>query len=128
MLHQALAGKPLTVHGDGNQTRSFTWIGDMTEALLKAGFTDTAADDGSSLAGASWNVGMPVETSIAQLAELIKDVTGAEITTVRRNGYRGDSARRLPDISAAERQLEWFPMVGLREGLERTYRWLQAAE
>jgi nucleoside-diphosphate-sugar epimerase len=120
-MDAAACGKPLKVHGDGKQTRSFTWVGDITEAFLLAGLTDVAIDDGSKLAGAVWNVGWPEETSIAELAELVAETAGVEVLIEPSKGYFGDSQRRCPDISLATRQLGWQPWTTLEAGLRSTW-------
>ncbi len=115
-------GRPVKLHGDGSQTRSFTWVGDVTEAFLLAGLTENSLKDGSRLSGATWNIGWPEETSIAELAEMIIKISGKEIVIERSKGYPGDSDRRCPDISDAEQQLGWQPWTNLQDGLQRTWQ------
>lgn len=124
-LEKTKYGKPLPMHGEGLQTRSFGWVGDICEGIMLAGTTDRALDDGTSLAGATWNMGWPEETSIKALAEMVQEVTEQKHGIIKVQGYPGDSVRRLPDISAATAQLGWAPHVGLQEGLERTWSAMQ---
>ena len=120
-LEQTRADRPLTIHGDGSQTRSFSWVGDIVEGIMLAGTTDNSKEDGQSLVGYTWNIGWPEEISISELAEMVQSVTGSDTGIVTTKGYPGDSARRIPDISDAESELGWRPMTGLREGLELTW-------
>ena len=121
-MDAAVTGRPIKIHGDGSQTRSFTWVGDVTEAFLLAGLTDTSIEDDSRLAGAVWNIGWPEETSIAELAEMVMEISGNEVGIEHNKGYPGDSDRRCPDISTAEQQLGWRPWTDLREGLLKTWQ------
>ena len=120
-MDSAASGRPISIHGDGMQTRSFTWIGDITEGFLLAGFTDKALDDDSKLSGAVWNIGNPHETTIADLASKIVAISGREVSIEYSKGYPGDSKRRCPDISDATRQLGLQPWTDLDTGLERTW-------
>lgn len=112
-LKQALQGKPLTVYGDGQQTRSFTYVNDLIngiEKLLLSDFTEPV------------NIGNPVETSILEFAEVINELTANKAGIEFRPNLRiaGDPQRRRPDISRAKRVLGWEPEVSLRDGLQRT--------
>lgn len=112
-LKQALQGKPLTVYGDGQQTRSFTYVDDLIngiEKLLLSDYTEPV------------NIGNPVETSILEFAEVINELTGNQAGIEFKPNLRiqGDPQRRRPDISRAKRELGWEPKVSLRDGLQRT--------
>lgn len=112
-LKQALLGKPLTVYGDGSQTRSFTFVDDLIEGierLLLSEFTGPV------------NIGNPVETSILEFANIINEMTGntAGIEYMPKNRIQGDPQRRKPDISRARKVLNWEPQFSLEEGLRRT--------
>jgi UDP-glucose 4-epimerase len=122
-LDQCHRGGPVTVHGDGSQTRSFTWVEDIISGIRQCGELESGLD-GSKLAGRSFNIGNPEEISIADLAAACVDVSGEDIVLVNEDGHPGDSARRLPDISDAEAALGWSPTVSLRDGLERCWAWL----
>jgi nucleoside-diphosphate-sugar epimerase len=119
---QALTGAPLTVYGDGRQTRSFCYVTDEVAGLL------ALADHPGPLPGPV-NVGNPEESTMLELAELVVELTGSSspIRTVPLPpGRTGDPARRRPDITRARELLGWSPQVGLRDGLARTIDSLQA--
>ena len=108
---QALRGDPLTVYGDGTQTRSFCFVDDQIAGLL--------ALLGSSLTGPV-NIGNPDERSMLELARLVLEVTGSHSDIVFRPLPTDDPTRRCPDITLARETLGWSPRVELRDGLERT--------
>ena len=108
---QALRGEPLTVYGDGTQTRSFCFVDDQIAGLL--------ALLGSSLTGPV-NIGNPDERSMVELARVVLEVTGSHSDIVFRPLPADDPTRRCPDITLARDTLGWSPRVELREGLERT--------
>jgi nucleoside-diphosphate-sugar epimerase len=108
---QALGGEPLTVYGDGNQTRSLCFVEDEIEGLL-------ALLD-SSLIGPV-NIGNPDERSVLDLAHFVLDVTGSRSDIAFEPLPTDDPTRRCPDIALARRELGWEPTVGLRDGIERT--------
>jgi dTDP-glucose 4,6-dehydratase len=115
---QALAGKPLTVHGDGSQTRSFCYVDDEVRGIL--GLLD------SEYVGPV-NIGNPHEFTIRQLAEQVLTVTGSSSEIVSRPLPVDDPAQRRPDISLARRLLGWEPTVDLPTGLHRTAEWFKRA-
>src|SRR5437867_76158 len=110
---QALKGEPITVFGDGKQTRAFCYVDDLIEGFVR-------------LMGAPndvygpINLGNPHEFTIAELAELVIDLTGAKSKIVNRPLPVDDPMQRCPDISKSRTLLGWEPKVPLREGLERT--------
>lgn len=110
---QGLAGEPITIFGDGSQTRSFCYISDLVDALQRLMATD---DD---FVGPV-NLGNPVEFTIGELAEKVVAMTGSKSTIVQRPLPADDPRRRKPDISLAERVLGWTPMVPLDDGLRKT--------
>jgi UDP-glucose 4-epimerase len=117
-VRQALAGEPLIVHGDGRQTRSFTWVGDVVRALL-------ALVDEPRSVGEVFNIGNGAEVSILELAELITAMTASdsEIRFVPHHEVFGhnfeDMSRRVPDISKIRKFVGYQPRVQLAEILER---------
>ena len=122
MLRQALANEPLTVHGDGTQTRCFTYVDDTVEGTLRAGL-DSRAE------GVIFNVGNDRETTINDLAALIIEMTGSR-SVVQRVSYEErygkgfeDTKRRVPDVRRAAEVLGFRAGVELRDGLERTLQW-----
>jgi dTDP-glucose 4,6-dehydratase len=111
---QALAGKPLTVHGDGSQTRSFCYVDDEVRGILALLDSDHVGPV---------NVGNPHEFTILQLAETVLEVTGSRSEVHFEPLPTDDPAQRQPDISLARRLLGWEPTVDLPTGLARTAEW-----
>lgn len=112
-ITQALESQPITVHGDGSQTRSFCYITDMVGGLMKLMFTDDLDDE-------IVNLGNPDEVSILEIANLIKKMTNSSSKIAFKPLPRDDPARRKPDISKAKKLLGWNPTTSLEEGLRRT--------
>jgi len=109
-FHQLLDSRELNVHGDGSQTRSFTWIDDVVDGFVKAGMQDLPT-------GEVFNIGSTEEISILELANrIVKFDDGANIS--HGEGYYGDAKRRLPNTSNSEKLLGWKSTVPLDEGLE----------
>ncbi|MDX1436096.1 MAG: UDP-glucuronic acid decarboxylase family protein [Anaerolineales bacterium] len=119
-LRQALKGQPLTVYGDGEQTRSFCYVDDLIEGI----YALLNADEVLPV-----NIGNPRETKVLELAELINEISGnkAGITYKPRQRGSGDPQRRQPDISKARDLLDWEPKVTLEDGLQRTISFFQEA-
>ena len=117
--------RPMFVHGDGLQTRSFTHVDDLVDGFYLAGQLDLGVD-GSSLAGASFNLGTTEEVALRELAEAVNRTVGTmAVDMVLGEGYPGDSNRRLPDVSNALTQLGWSPATTLEAGLARVWSQLQ---
>ncbi|MBW1929018.1 MAG: SDR family oxidoreductase [Deltaproteobacteria bacterium] len=110
---QALRNKPITVYGDGSQTRSFCYVDDMIEGLIR--FMNTPDDVTGPM-----NLGNPDGFTILELAELVRDITGSASEIRFEPLPADDPVRRRPDISRARNILGWEPKVGLREGLSKT--------
>ena len=110
---QALAGQPLTMYGDGSQTRSFCFVDDLVDGLMALMGT------GHEVTGPI-NLGNPVEFTMIELAELVLELTGSSSTIEHRPLPQDDPTRRRPDISKARDLLGWDPKTQLRAGLERT--------
>ncbi len=112
-IQQALRGEPLTIYGDGQQTRSFCFVEDLIEGIYRLILTDYHDPV---------NIGNPVETTILDSALLINEVTGNETGTIIKMAKRlgNDPQRRQPDISRAKEILGWEPKVSFRDGLIRT--------
>jgi UDP-glucose 4-epimerase len=111
------AGRPPLIHGDGNQTRDFTFIDDAVEATLLAATAERAI-------GEVFNVGTGVETSVNQLAALLIRLTGAAVTPAHADRRDVDNIRRrVVNIEKTRRALRWVPEVTLDEGLRRTLEW-----
>lgn len=109
---QALKNEPITVYGDGSQTRSFCYISDLVEGLLKMmdcdGFVGPV------------NLGNPAEYTILELAQMIKELTNSKSEIVFKPLPKDDPTRRRPDISLAREKLNWEPKVSIRDGLLKT--------
>ena len=110
-IGQALRGEPLTVYGDGSQTRSFCYVDDLVEGIVRLLHSDEAEPV---------NLGNPSEVSILEFAQIINRMTGNTAGIVRRPLPQDDPKVRRPDISKARRVLGWEPRVSLEEGLART--------
>jgi len=110
---QALRGDPITLYGDGSQTRSFCYVDDLINGFLAL----MATPEG--FAGPV-NLGNPVESRISELAEIVLQLTGSKSEIVRKPLPEDDPTQRCPDISLARKELGWEPRVALRQGLERT--------
>ena len=117
-IQQALAGEPLTVHGDGSQTRSLCYVEDLIEGLTRL--------IGSEHEGPV-NIGNPSEITITHLAEAVRDAVGCASPIVYVERPVDDPELRCPDISLARRALSWEPTVSLEDGLARTIAWAQPA-
>ena len=113
---QALRGEPLTVYGDGSQTRSFCYVDDLIEGILRL-FERGTADP--------TNIGNPHEFTVRQLAERVLALTGSKSKIVERPLPVDDPQVRQPDISAARSKLGWEPAISLDEGLRRTIEYFR---
>jgi UDP-glucuronate decarboxylase len=110
---QALKGEPITIYGDGQQTRSFCYVDDLVDGLVRL------MDSGDDITGPI-NLGNPTEFSMAELAERVIAVTGSRSALAHEPLPEDDPRQRQPDISRAKAQLGWEPKVALADGLERT--------
>jgi dTDP-glucose 4,6-dehydratase len=108
---QAIQGKPLTVYGDGNQTRSFCFVDDEVRGILALLRSDYVGPV---------NIGNPDEYTILELAKTILEVTGSSSEIVFEPLPVDDPTQRKPDITLARKVLDWEPTIGLREGIEKT--------
>ncbi len=114
---QALRGEDITLYGDGSQTRSFCYVDDLIEGMLRL-------MDHPTLLGPV-NIGNPGEFTIRQLAEEVIALTGSKSRIVRKPLPADDPRQRQPDISLARRELGWEPKVELREGLKKTIAYFE---
>lgn len=114
LLVQAIEGRPLTVYGDGSQTRSFCYVDDEVRGILALLDSDVVGPV---------NVGNPDEFSVLELAKLVAELTGSDSEIVFEPLPVDDPTRRRPDISRARELLGWEPRVPLREGLRSTLEW-----
>ncbi|HZR12885.1 MAG TPA: UDP-glucuronic acid decarboxylase family protein [Acidimicrobiia bacterium] len=114
LLVQAMEGRPLTVYGDGSQTRSFCYVDDEVRGILALLDSEHAGPV---------NIGNTTECSMLELARTVLDVTGSRSEIVFEPLPADDPARRRPDITRARDLLGWEPKVELADGLARTYEW-----
>ena len=110
---QALKGEPITIYGDGSQTRSFCYVDDLIEGFLRLMAT------GDDVTGPI-NLGNPVEFTIRQLAETVIAMTGSKSNLVEKPLPEDDPRQRCPDISYAGKLLDWRPAIKLEDGLKKT--------
>jgi dTDP-glucose 4,6-dehydratase len=115
-LSQAIQGKPLTMYGDGTQTRSFCFVEDEVRGFLALLDSDHVGPV---------NIGNPNEFTMLELAERVREVTGTSSEIVFEPLPVDDPTQRKPDISLARELLGWEPVVQLREGLQRTTDWMR---
>lgn len=116
-ISQALKDKPITIYGDGSQTRSFCFVSDLTEGIYRlahCGYSDPV------------NLGNPLEMSLKEVAERIKELSDSKSKMVFRPLPKDDPKQRKPDISRARSMLKWQPRVGLDEGLSMTIEWFRS--
>jgi UDP-glucuronate decarboxylase len=116
LICQALSGKEITIYGDGSQTRSFCYVSDLVDGLMRLMESDI---DGSEPV----NLGNPNELTINELLDHVLRLAGPAGTVVQQPLPQDDPRRRRPDISRAQSLLGWEPRVPLHEGLERTFEW-----
>jgi dTDP-glucose 4,6-dehydratase len=113
-ITQAIRDEPLTIHGDGTQTRSFCYVSDLVDGivrLMRSEIHDPV------------NIGNPEEIRVLDLARLVLDITGSRSAIVHRPRPEDDPSRRCPDTTRARTLLGWEPRVPLRDGLTRTWEW-----
>jgi len=111
-ITQALRGEPLTIYGDGSQTRSFCYVDDLIEGLML--MMDQDAESGPV------NLGNPVENTMLELAEAVRSAVGSQSPIVFHDLPQDDPQRRCPDISRARARLGWEPKIDLSTGLSQT--------
>lgn len=117
-INQALEDQPLTIYGNGSQTRSFCFVQDMIDGLKLAMFSDNTK-------GEVVNLGNPDEKSITQIAELIKKMTGSSSQIKNEDLPEDDPKIRKPDISKAKALFGWEPKVSIENGLEKTIEYFK---
>lgn len=115
---QALKNEPITIYGEGNQTRSFCYITDMIEGINVAMFSDNTK-------GEVINLGNPDERSIKDIAHIIKDKTESKSEIINEDLPEDDPMTRKPDIERAKNILKWEPKVSLEEGLDKTIQYFK---
>ncbi|MGB5838483.1 MAG: UDP-glucuronic acid decarboxylase family protein [Albidovulum sp.] len=118
-IMQALADKPITIYGEGTQTRSFCFVSDLIEGLV--GLMETPDEVTGPM-----NIGNPVEMSIRELAEAVIELTGSRSKLIKQPLPQDDPVQRQPDISFARSTIGWEPKVKLRDGLQQTIAYFTA--
>ncbi|MDQ2806632.1 MAG: GDP-mannose 4,6-dehydratase [Chloroflexota bacterium] len=120
-LSQAITGRPMTIYGDGRQTRSFCYVEDMVRGLRAVMDAPQAV-----ACGRVYNVGNPDERYIIDFAHLIRDLAGSAVPIEHRPALAEDPAQRCPDITRIRSEIGWEPRIGLDEGLGRTLAWFRS--
>jgi len=116
---QALQNKPITIYGDGQQTRSFCYVDDLIEAIMQ--LMDKTADDFTG----PINLGNPAEIQIIDLAKTIIQLTNSDSKIIFNHLPEDDPKQRQPDISLAKEKLDWKPTIPLEEGLKKTIHYFK---
>lgn len=116
---QALTGQPITIYGDGSQTRSFCYVDDLVDGLIKL------MNTGTQRCASPVNLGNPVEFTMIELADLVKELAGSRSKITYRPLPVDDPKQRRPDISLARAELNWTPAKPLREGLLDTITYFE---
>jgi UDP-glucuronate decarboxylase len=117
-IEQTLSNKPITIFGDGSQTRSFCYVIDQIEGLLRLAFSERAK-------GVVVNIGSDKEMTILELAQLMRELTNSSSEIVFEKLPKDDPTRRKPDITKAKEVLNWEPKVELNEGLLKMIEWFK---
>jgi UDP-glucuronate decarboxylase len=120
LICQALSGKPITIYGDGSQTRSFCYVSDLVDGLMRLMESEQAQPE-------PVNLGNPEELTVNELADRVRALTGAQQEVIHLPLPQDDPRRRRPDIGRAQRLLGWEPRVSVEEGLSRTCAWFAGA-
>ncbi len=120
-IRQALVGEPLTIFGDGCQTRSFCYRDDLVEGLIRL------MENESGVIGPV-NLGNPEEFTIRELADLVINLTGTSSPIAFKPLPADDPTQRCPDITLAREKLRWSPTTSLREGLQKTIEWFRSID
>jgi UDP-glucuronate decarboxylase len=121
-IRQALAGEPITIFGEGSQTRSFCYRDDLIEGFIRAMELEDNKFTGPV------NIGNPGEFTIRELAEMVLEMTGSRSKLVQKPLPADDPTRRRPDITLAQEKLGWQPTTPLREGLKHTIDWFKTID
>lgn len=122
--NRLLDGTPLTIFGDGKQTRDYVFVGDVAQANFLA--ATRPLPPASSLDARAFNVGTSVETSVVELAQLLREIAGASVAAKHAPERPGEQRRSAVDVRKSQRVLGWQPKTALRDGLAETYRYFAA--
>ncbi len=115
-ITQAARGEPITVFGDGSQTRSFCFVSDLVEGILRLARSDYSNPV---------NLGNPAEITILEFAETVIKLTGSRSEIIFRPLPEDDPKKRKPDITTAKKELGWAPEISLEDGLKKTIEWFE---
>lgn len=115
-MRQAIQGEPMTIYGDGSQTRSFCFATDLVDGIYKLMMSDEHLPT---------NIGNPTEFTVMEFAQLVKKLAGSNSTIEFQPLPQDDPKQRKPDISKAQRVLGWEPKIGIEEGLKQTLTFFQ---
>lgn len=118
-IGQALANEPLTVYGEGQQTRSFQYVSDLVEGIVRLMGVDHHLPV---------NLGNPQEKTVLELATIIKELVGSRSEIIKKPLPVDDPRRRLPDTTKAKELIKWAPSKDLIEGLKETIEWYRQAQ
>ncbi|MDC3031264.1 SDR family oxidoreductase [Prochlorococcus sp. AH-716-P08] len=113
---QALQGNPLTIYGNGNQTRSFCYVDDLIEGMLKLMDSDI---------NTPINIGNPEQFTILELAKKVRELINPKLDFIYKSLPEDDPLQRKPDITKAINKLEWYPKISLEEGIKLTINWFK---
>jgi dTDP-glucose 4,6-dehydratase len=116
LIVQALAGSPLTIYCDGFQTRSFCFVSDLIDGIRKLASSDACGPI---------NIGNPVEFTVLELAQMVKQITATSSTIEYLDLPADDPMQRCPEIALARSVLNWEPRIGLEDGLRQTIQWFK---
>ena len=116
-ITQALKGEDITIYGDGNQTRSFSYIDDTVSGILALMYSNY---------NEVFNIGNPNEITVNQLATEIIKLTNSNSKIINKNLPKDDPKQRQPDISKAKEKLDWKPEINLETGLKKTIKWIES--
>jgi len=116
LIVQALAGSPLTIYGDGFQTRSFCFVSDLIDGIRRLASSDACGPI---------NIGNPVEFTVLELAQMVKQITATSSTIEYLDLSADDPMQRCPEIALARSVLNWEPRIGLEDGLRQTIQWFK---
>ncbi|MBS3067624.1 SDR family oxidoreductase [Candidatus Micrarchaeota archaeon] len=116
-INQALRNEPITIYGNGKQTRSFCYISDMVDGLIRLAFSDIKFD--------IFNIGNPNETKLTELAEIVKKLCASDSKITFKPLPQDDPVKRKPDITKITKTTNWMPKVSLEEGLLKTINYFK---
>lgn len=118
-INQAIRNEPITIYGDGSQTRSFCYVSDMVSGIMAAMFTENSSKE-------IFNLGNPDERTVTEIAHLIKELTQSSSEIVFEGLPEDDPKKRKPVIDKARSQLSWEPVVSLEDGLTKTISYFKS--